>query len=237
MALSITPEDLRTLYNDLTSQGYDHQTLVNAAMQNYGINLDDALKSSGPISYVDKINSGPLETAAQPSYADYQASQDSSADVAPLTSAAYQYATGEGGIGLDAMNQNIQDFFAASPTEEATRAAMAEYGVSDEDIRRATGKSLAEYYPAAASTATGALSTATATGALPTTSFDAFGNQKSGTWTEDRYNPNDPASKYYIADPNAGRYVFDPVTGKPTLVSSTGATSVTGATGNDTVRT
>ena len=199
--------------------------------------------------------------------------------VAPLTSVAYQYATGEGGIGLDAMNKNIQDFFAASPTEEATRAAMSQYGVSDEDIRRATGKSLADYYPgvlptSGATSNAGALPTSdtytedrynpndpassryiadpnagqyvfdpvtgkhtlvSSTGALPTTSFDAFGYQKSGTWTEDRYNPNDPASKYYIADPNAGQYVFDPVTGKHTLVSSTGATSVTGATGNDTV--
>jgi len=147
------------------------------------------------------------------------------------TSTAYQYATGEGGIGLDAMNENIRKFFGGSPTEEATRAAMSQYGVSEEDIRRATGKSLAEYYPGVLPTS-GATSSA---GALPTSGFDAFGNPRGNTWTEDRYNPNDPASKSYLADPNAGQYVFDPVTGKPKLVSSTGATSVTGATGNDTV--
>jgi len=40
------------------------------------------------------------------------------------------------------------------------------------------------------------------------------------TYTEDRYNPNDPASKYYIADPNAGQYMFDPNTGNYTLTPS-----------------
>ena len=30
------------------------------------------------------------------------------------TSTAYQYATGEGGIGLDAMNENIRKFFSGS---------------------------------------------------------------------------------------------------------------------------
>ena len=209
---------------------------------------------------------------------------------------AYDYAIAPGGIGLEAMNKNIQNFFAGNPTQEQTEAAMREYLVTDADIQRATGKSFADYFPvqgglstATAAPVTGglstlptsgfdafgnprgntwtedrynpndpassryiadpnagqyvfdqvtgkptlvsstsALSTATATDALPTTSFDAFGNQKSGTWTEDRYNPNDPASKSYLADPNAGQYVFDPVTGKPKLVSSTGATSVTG---------
>ena len=62
-------------------------------------------------------------------------------------SAAYQYATGQGGIGLEAMDENIRNFLATNPTEEATRAAMAEYGVSEEDIRRATGNSLANYFP------------------------------------------------------------------------------------------
>jgi hypothetical protein len=125
--LSITPEALKSLYADLTGQGYSHDVLVNAARQNYGIDLDQALKSSAPISYTDKINSGALETAAQPTYAEYQAS-----------------------------------------------------------------------LPAATS------------GAL----------QASDTFTEDRYNPNDPASSRYIADPNAGQYVFDPVTGKPKLLSA-----------------
>ncbi|MCQ6458609.1 hypothetical protein, partial [Vibrio parahaemolyticus] len=44
-----------------------------------------------------------------------------------------------------------------SPTEEATRAAMAQYGVTEADIQRATGKSLADYFPVQ-----GGLSTVTA---------------------------------------------------------------------------
>ena len=70
-------------------------------------------------------------------------------EVTSPLSAAYQYATGEGGIGLEAMNQNILNFFAGSPTESAARAAMSEYGVSDADILRATGRSLLDYFPAA----------------------------------------------------------------------------------------
>ena len=90
--------------------------------------------------------------------------------------------------------------------------------------------------PEIAARPTGGLSSITSSvGALPTSSFDAFGNPRSGTWTEDRYNPNDPASSSYIADPNSGQYVFDPVTGKHTLVSGAGATSVTSAAGNDSV--
>lgn len=94
-----------------------------------------------------------------------------------MASTAYQYATGEGGIGLEAMNQNIRDFFANAPTEEATRAAMAQYGVSDEDIRRATGKVFGDYFPtgglssvsAPQDTVLGGLAAAqdTVTGALP----------------------------------------------------------------------
>jgi hypothetical protein len=173
MALSISPEDLRTLYNDLKSQGYDHQTLVNAAMQNYGVNLDEALGSAGPISYVDKINSGPLQTAAQPSYADYQAYQASSApaapvqgglstltptadvsltpsgtgSIAPIGSAAYRSAIGQGGIGLDAMNQNILNYLATNPTEAAALAEATKWGVSQEDIERATGKTYEQIFP------------------------------------------------------------------------------------------
>lgn len=63
------------------------------------------------------------------------------------TSTAYQYATAPGGIGLDQMNQNIINFFAGNPDETAARAAMQQYGVSEEDIRRATGKALGDYYP------------------------------------------------------------------------------------------
>ena len=62
------------------------------------------------------------------------------------TSIAYQYATAPGGIGLDAMNKNIQDFFAANPTESATQEAMKTWGVSEEDIKRATGLTLNDYY-------------------------------------------------------------------------------------------
>lgn len=88
------------------------------------------------------------------------------------TSGAYQYATGEGGIGLDAMNENIRKFLAGAPTEEATRAAMSQYGVSDEDIRRATGKSLMDYFPGApTAVTTSPLSLATSqTSAEPVTS-------------------------------------------------------------------
>jgi len=135
------------------------------------------------------------------------------------TSTAYQYATGEGGIGLDAMNENIRKFFAGAPTEEATRAAMSEYGVSDEDIRRATGKSLADYYPTNDNMGAppGGVPGATALGSLASGVSTAPATEI--TYTEDRYNPNDPASSRYIADPNAGRYVFDPATGKHTLVA------------------
>jgi hypothetical protein len=70
--------------------------------------------------------------------------------------------------------------------------------------------------------ASGALNNITSSvGALQKSGFDAFGNPRGDTWTEGRYNPDDPASSSYIADPNAGQYVFDPVTGKHTLVADT----------------
>ena len=63
------------------------------------------------------------------------------------TSLAYQQATAPGGIGLEQMNQNIINFLAGNPDRATSEAAMAQYGVSDEDIRRATGKSFSDYYP------------------------------------------------------------------------------------------
>lgn len=72
-----------------------------------------------------------------------------------LGSAAYQSAVGEGGIGLDAMNQNIRNFFANNPDEAATRAAMEQYGVTDADIIRATGRGLGDRFAAPASRPTG----------------------------------------------------------------------------------
>lgn len=162
-----------------------------------------------------------------------------------MTKYAYDYALEPGGIGLEAMNENIRNFFASNPTEEATRAAMAEFAVRDEDILRATGRSFSDYFPTVGdnmgapaggvpgvgplgSLASGT-STASTNGALPASGFDAFGNPRGDTWTEDRYNPNDPASKSYLADPNAGQYVLDQVTGKPALVSSTSVTPSGGA--------
>jgi hypothetical protein len=157
-----------------------------------GLGVEDVAKAAQ--TFNPNITASQIQGYFQPAGISYEA-----------PSTAYQYATGEGGIGLDAMNENIRKFFGGSPTEEAARAAMSEYGVSEADIRRATGKSLAEYYPGVLPTS-GVTSNA---GALPT----------SDTYTEDRYNPNDPASSRYIADPNAGRYVFDPATGKHTLVT------------------
>lgn len=63
------------------------------------------------------------------------------------TMMAYDYAMAPGGIGLEAMNKNIQNFFAGNPTQEQTEAAMQEWLVTDADIQRATGKSFADYYP------------------------------------------------------------------------------------------
>lgn len=61
-------------------------------------------------------------------------------------SSGLKYATGEGGIGADKYYENIRNFFANTPDEAATRAAMAEYGVSEADIKRATGRPLAEMF-------------------------------------------------------------------------------------------
>ena len=119
-------------------------------------------------------------------------------------------------------SQGYQGSYAPTETEAVT-------GVKPGGLASVVPQPVYTPEPVVASTATpasGALASASTVD--PKTDVDA-------TYTEDRYNPNDPASKYYIADPNAGQYVFDPITGKPTLVSSTGATSVTGATGNDTV--
>ena len=92
-------------------------------------------------------------------------------------SAAYQYATGEGGIGLEAMNQNIRNFFNNIPTQEAAQAAMAEYGVSDEDIKRATGKSFKDYFPTISSGNQTAVSGGTGDVSLGTSSISgATGN-------------------------------------------------------------
>ena len=64
-----------------------------------------------------------------------------------MTKYAYDYAIEPSGIGLEAMNENIRNFFANNPTEEATKAAMAEFLVRDEDILRATGRSFSDYFP------------------------------------------------------------------------------------------
>jgi len=64
-----------------------------------------------------------------------------------MTKYAYDYAIEPGGMGLEAMNENIRNFFANNPTEEATKAAMAEFLVRDEDILRATGRSFSDYFP------------------------------------------------------------------------------------------
>lgn len=93
---------------------------------------------------------------------------------------AYEYATAPGGIGLEAMNQNIQNFFAGNPTREQTEAAMREYLVTDADIQRATGKSFADYFPvqgglstATVAPVTGGLSTLTPTADVSLTSSGA----------------------------------------------------------------
>ena len=62
-------------------------------------------------------------------------------------SPAYQAAVAPGGIGLEAMNKNIRDFFASNPTEQQARDAMDQYLVTEEDLRRATGKGFADFFP------------------------------------------------------------------------------------------
>ena len=47
---------------------------------------------------------------------------------------AYKYATGEGGMGLDAFYNNINQFLATNPDQQAISSAMAQYGVSQEDV-------------------------------------------------------------------------------------------------------
>jgi trimeric autotransporter adhesin len=47
---------------------------------------------------------------------------------------AYKYATAEGGIGLDAYYGNINSFLANNPDQQAIADAMAQYGVSQEDV-------------------------------------------------------------------------------------------------------
>jgi hypothetical protein len=59
----------------------------------------------------------------------------------PRGSTAYRYATGLGGIGLPAMNENIRRYFAQNPnaTPADIAAEQARWGTSNEDIYRATG--------------------------------------------------------------------------------------------------
>ncbi|NBW17094.1 MAG: hypothetical protein EBR82_54870, partial [Caulobacteraceae bacterium] len=169
------------------------QAATEAAMQQWGVSNEDIQRATGK------------------SFADYYP-VIKAPSTGPLGSIAYQNAISEGGIGLDAMNQNIQSFLAANPTEQATRDAMQQFGVSEEDIQRATGRSFADYYPSQ--------------GALPV----------SNTYTVDRYNPNDPASSHWIADPNAGHWTFNTETGERTLVpagSTSGALSTVTAPASD----
>jgi len=79
---------------------------------------------------------------------DFRRIMDGDVEVDPDEgSAAYRSATGAGGIGLDAMNANIRNFFANNPDEATTRAAMEQYGVTDADIMRATGQGLSDRFP------------------------------------------------------------------------------------------
>jgi hypothetical protein len=62
-------------------------------------------------------------------------------------SAGVQWALANQG-GLDTYNQNLKSWLAdTSHTAADTQAAMKQYGVSDQDILNATGKSLSSYYP------------------------------------------------------------------------------------------
>ncbi|NBQ80365.1 MAG: hypothetical protein EBT99_17485, partial [Betaproteobacteria bacterium] len=60
------------------------------------------------------------------------------------------------------MNKNIRDFFASNPTEQQARDAMDQYLVTEEDLRRATGKGFADFFPP--------------TGALPVASTGTSGD-------------------------------------------------------------
>ena len=112
--------------------------------------------------------SGALSTVTAPA-SDVSITSRDAATVRPIGgSAAYQAAMAPGGIGIDAMNQIIRDFFAGNPDEATTRAAMQEFGVSEEDILRATGKSFGVYYPVGSLAQTSNLGAATTTGALGT---------------------------------------------------------------------
>lgn len=104
-------------------------------------------------------------------------------------------------------SQGYQGSYAPTETEAVT-------GVKPGGLASVTPQPVYTPEPVVASTAT------PASGALASASTVDPKTDVGATYTEDRYNPNDPASKYYIADPNAGQYVFDPNTGNYTLTPS-----------------
>jgi len=59
------------------------------------------------------------------------------APAAPEGSEGYRFAMQPGGIGEEKFYENIANFIRTNPTEEAARAAMQQYGISDADVYRA----------------------------------------------------------------------------------------------------
>ncbi|NBU93207.1 MAG: hypothetical protein EBS18_01345, partial [Actinobacteria bacterium] len=139
--------------------GSPTESAARAAMSEYGVSDADILRATGrslldyfpaaPVANYGVLPDRGLTNLNQDAEYNEPASNITSVSSEPVVtpSAAYQYATGQGGIGIEAMNQNIRNFFANAPTKEAAQAAMSEYGVSDADILRATGKSFADYFP------------------------------------------------------------------------------------------
>ncbi|NDC91643.1 MAG: hypothetical protein EB089_07310, partial [Acidimicrobiia bacterium] len=177
--------------------------------------------------------------------------------VAPVdTSSAYDYATSTGGIGVNQMDQNIRDFFANNPSESATRAAMSEYGVSEADIQRATGRTLQEIYAPAvagalssvtADTLSGAVGNDTVSGALASVdisnqAYYASDGTKFGSQVErDNYERSIAPKTAYDYATGAGGIGLEAMNqnirnffaGNPT--ENLGVATTTGASGTDTV--
>ena len=121
--------------------------------------------------------------------------EDTGADVplGGLPSGAYQYATGVGGMGLDKMYENINNFLATTTDPTAIAAAQQEYGISDADIAAAKARTvkpintvsgLTNVDTAPSNVAADTANVANTTGGLPTEKgpilIDSSGKQYSG---------------------------------------------------------
>lgn len=131
-------DEQRTAYNDLLAK-------YNADKAKYETSLPDLMKKyEADRAAYDQYRQDYLSrVGGTPQYLDsqYDTSRGASVPAAVTYSAAQKSALGPGGIGLDAMNRNVQNWFAANPnaTREQVAAAQQQWGVSDQDIRNAMG--------------------------------------------------------------------------------------------------